>query len=348
MKIELRGLTVRFDVGLPSELEVLRNSSLVLQAGVPIAIRGPNGSGKSTLLRVISGVLQPTSGSVVVDGERLPSRRSCRWLQNHSAYLHQDPLSGMFPSLSLQENAALCAPRVSRSVVDPYRKSDRFRKLEKEIESLVPFYDQFRLRPVSSLSSGEQQILALSLAKTADADIVLLDEPTAYLDDAAGKRVEKQLVQWLREPRHCSIVITHDPGFAERLRLPLFSVQDLGGVARARLTLKDSPEEENAEEDSSGALQILPDEWERYFEANGKPRLVPVADLRPSRSRQTGIRNANSFMLKAYAGDHPKRKPIKVREAEDCVFDILDGNSTYANAVISGWAHLPCSVSTGE
>ena len=339
MKIEVKGVSVSFDAGTPNQLDVLRESSFVLQGGVPIAIQGPNGSGKSTLLRVLCGDLKPNSGSMNVMPNAQQLSKPQKWLVLNSVRVHQQPINGLFSSLSLQENVGLVAPRQRRSLIDPYKKSRRFRRVEEELHSLAPFYGRFKYRPVSTLSSGEQQVFAVALARVADCTIVLLDEPTAYLDGSAKMRVEEQLGDWLRAPALCSVVVTHDPAFAERLRLPLFSVQDLGAVGSVRATVDESPNDT-----SKSSLRVLDEDWSRYFESTGDEELIGLSRLRPLRTRPEGIGNANRLMARAFRGSQPKRKAIDVRANKDGSFDITDGNSTYANAVLSGWKELPCRI----
>jgi hypothetical protein len=88
----------------------------------------------------------------------------------------------------------------------------------------------------------------------------------------------------------------------------------------------------------------LPDRPSDYFIEDDRARLLPIAQLEPTRARPEGIRNAAAFMLEAARGERPRRAPLRVEPIGEGRWRILDGNSTYAVAKRSGWAALPCLV----
>lgn len=85
----------------------------------------------------------------------------------------------------------------------------------------------------------------------------------------------------------------------------------------------------------------LPEDPWRYFKKVPGTILVDLKDLTPTRAREKGIANANMYMWQAYNGDTEKRKPISLKDNGDGTYTVLDGNSTYANAVASGWKKIP-------
>jgi branched-chain amino acid transport system ATP-binding protein len=141
---------------------VLENVSLVVPDGAVVALLGPNGAGKTTLLRVMSGLLRPSAGRVLLDGEDVT---------NHSPYelaragiCHVPEGRGIFPTLSVADNLRLQAPRsVDRRAVDL-------------AAAVFPRLEQRRKQLAGTLSGGEQQMLALSRAYVAEPATVLLDE----------------------------------------------------------------------------------------------------------------------------------------------------------------------------
>ena len=90
-------------------------------------------------------------------------------------------------------------------------------------------------------------------------------------------------------------------------------------------------------------LRLLPEEPSRYFEMTPDTVLLPLQLLVPKRARKDGIVNANLHMLRAYTGQGAKQVPVSLTRHEDEHFVIPDGNSTYANAFVSSWKHLPCT-----
>lgn len=93
-----------------------------------------------------------------------------------------------------------------------------------------------------------------------------------------------------------------------------------------------------------GAARNLPYAPNRYFEIDDLTVPLEVRKLILSRARPDGIANAARLMLAAYEGRHPKRSPISVQPLPDGRFLVRDGNSTVANAVVSGWRDVPCRV----
>lgn len=88
----------------------------------------------------------------------------------------------------------------------------------------------------------------------------------------------------------------------------------------------------------------LPEDPWRYFKRSPGVVLLPLGKLKPSRARPQGIVNAGKFMVLAYEGKKSKREPISVRPEEGGKYTILDGNSTYANALMNGWRSIPALV----
>ena len=178
--LEIRGLTVGYG-GDP----VLRDFDLHLDEGEVLAVLGANGAGKSTLLRTISGVLQPTAGTVRLDGEDIAGRRPDRLLRTGIAHV----LEGrrILSSLTVEENLLLGAigrgPEVGERLGEMY-----------EI-----FEDLKRLRKLSggNLSGGQQQMLAIGRALMARPRVLLLDEPSLGMAPVIVDR----LVDLLRELR---------------------------------------------------------------------------------------------------------------------------------------------------
>lgn len=96
--------------------------------------------------------------------------------------------------------------------------------------------------------------------------------------------------------------------------------------------------------DDTGVPEKLPFAPDRYF-VGGKN--VPLRLLDATRAREKGIHNARVFMWKAYVGEAERRKPISIRPTGDGRFEVLDGNSTYANAVASRWPSIRAEVVDG-
>lgn len=159
--LEIRGLAVGYGGG-----PVLQNFDLHLDEGEVLAVLGANGAGKSTLLRTISGVLQPDSGTIRLEGASIAGRRPDQLLRTGIAHV----LEGrrILSALTVEENMLLGAIGRGPEVAD--RLGEMY-----EI-----FADLKRLRKLSggNLSGGQQQMLAIARALMARPRVLLLDEPS--------------------------------------------------------------------------------------------------------------------------------------------------------------------------
>ena len=153
---------------------------------------GPNGSGKSTLLRTIAGLIKPSQGRIVIDGEG-GSRRSEEIRQRIGYAGHN---SGLYARLSLTENLELFASLYASP-------RDRIPTM---IESLA--LGPHARKPIADLSAGSKRRAAVARALLHDPDILLLDEPYANVDDEAAEAISAAIGQWKSEGK-TALVATH-------------------------------------------------------------------------------------------------------------------------------------------
>ena len=180
--------------------QVLRGVSADIPAG-STAIVGPSGSGKSTLLRLLNRLAEPDSGTISYRGEPLASYDPLA-LRREVALVPQLPalLDG-----TLGENLGFAATLAGREV---------------EAERCLPLAGLdpgFAGRDVTRLSVGEQQRGMLARALAQEPRVLLLDEPTAALDEAARDAVEETLARLRHEIEVSLVLVSHDPVQARRL-----------------------------------------------------------------------------------------------------------------------------------
>ncbi|HEU5273181.1 MAG TPA: ABC transporter ATP-binding protein [Xanthobacteraceae bacterium] len=196
-KVELRDVGLRY-FGLEGETEALSNISLSIKAGEFVAIIGPSGCGKSTLLSLMSGILKPTGGAVLLDGRPVtgPSRKVGYMLQ-------QDYL---FEWRTILENAVLGAE---------IQGADMGRARERATALLTRYgLGQFLHHRPRQLSGGMRQRVALARTLCTEPDIVLLDEPFSALDSQTRLALGDEIGEILRRERKTAILVTHDIGEA--------------------------------------------------------------------------------------------------------------------------------------
>ena len=185
--IELRGLSRWF-----GERAALHDVSLTLPVGATLAVLGRNGAGKSTLLRILATLLRPHSGEVAIFGESLPRRAFA--VRARLGLLGHEPL--LYRELTARENLVYHA-RLHR--IDPVRVEQVLTQVRMERRA-----DE----PVRTYSRGMVQRVAIARAILHDPPLLLLDEPKANLDPAAGELVEPLVG---RPAGRTRVLTSHDP-----------------------------------------------------------------------------------------------------------------------------------------
>lgn len=196
-KVELCSVGLRY-FGLTGETEALRDVSLKVAPGEFVAIIGQSGCGKSTLLSLISGILRPTAGAVLLDGQPVtgPSPKVGYMLQ-------QDYL---FEWRTILENAVLGAEIQGLDM----------NKARERAKQLLSRYGvgQFLQHLPRQLSGGMRQRVALARTLCTEPDIVLLDEPFSALDSQTRLALADEVTDILRREGKTVILVTHDIGEA--------------------------------------------------------------------------------------------------------------------------------------
>jgi ABC-type lipoprotein export system ATPase subunit len=191
-----------------AETVALRGAELELKEGIWTSLMGPSGSGKSTLVQVIAGLLEPSGGSVLIDGEEItrlsPPERTRRRRRSIGVILQRDNLH---PLLDVAENVALPL-RLNR--LPPAEVRARVEELLRRVG-----LEERRASRVGQLSGGEVQRAAIALAVAPRPRVLLTDEPTGELDDATAEGV-LSLLDELRRDGTAILTVTHNERVAER------------------------------------------------------------------------------------------------------------------------------------
>jgi putative ABC transport system ATP-binding protein len=190
--------------------QVLRGVSGEIPPGIA-SIVGPSGAGKSTLLRLLNRLADPDRGEIAYNGRPLRQYDPLR-LRREVSLVPQLP--------ALLEGTVAGNLRYAANLADgtPSRVGAESRSNEcARCLSLAGLDDSFADRDVSRLSVGEQQRAMLARALAQNPQVLLLDEPTAALDEAARDAVEQTLLRLRREIDVSIVLVSHDPAQARRL-----------------------------------------------------------------------------------------------------------------------------------
>ena len=176
--LEIRNLHVNY-----GPIQAIRGIDLDIEEGSIVALLGANGAGKTTTLRTISGVIKPASGSVRLGGLELTDYRACKIARSGVNMSPEGRL--IFNGLTVEENlrvGAYCLKSKAEVEANMRRALDLFPRLEERMK-----------QQASTLSGGEQQMLAIARALMARPRILLLDEPSLGLAPLVIKDIFKTL-----------------------------------------------------------------------------------------------------------------------------------------------------------
>jgi branched-chain amino acid transport system ATP-binding protein len=203
--LELRDLRKSF-----GKTEIIRGADLAVQTGERVAIIGPNGAGKSTLFNLISGRFAPTSGDVLLGGQRINGMRPFEI--NRMGLSRSFQITNIFPKLSVFENLR-CGVLWSlgyrytlfRFLADLTDANDRAEELMKMIR-----LDRKRDTLAMNLTYAEQRALEIGITIAGGANVILLDEPTAGMSKSETSR----FIELIREVTVGKTLLTveHDMG----------------------------------------------------------------------------------------------------------------------------------------
>lgn len=227
--LEARGIGRRDTAGTRW---LLRDVSLAIHAGERVALVGPTGSGKTLLLRTLARLDGLDAGQVLWRGETVSGNDVPRF-RRQAIYLHQRPalLEG-----TVEENLRL--PFTLKSNRSASFRRDVMLSLLRRVGRDAAFLQ----RTVRDLSGGEAQIVALARAIQLEPQILLLDEPTAALDEEMTRTIEALVMSWFdQSPEDRALVwVSHDPAQVRRIADRRVPVQD------GRLTAQAAGEEADA------------------------------------------------------------------------------------------------------
>ncbi|MDE8743043.1 ABC transporter ATP-binding protein [Pectobacterium polaris] len=201
VQLDIRALSVHYD-----RQRVLESVSLQLNRGRTLAVIGESGSGKSTLGRAVCGLLSPTAGDIVLNGECLPSRLAQRTRQHLQSIqmIHQHPDTALNPRLTVGvqiERAIACLTDVAAA-----QRGARVHDLLHQVGLPATVAGRYP----ASLSGGQKQRVCIARALAASPALIVCDEPTSALDPLVARDVLALLADIQQETGVSYLFITHD------------------------------------------------------------------------------------------------------------------------------------------
>lgn len=204
--IELKNLSAGYN-----GIDIVKNVSLKLDAGVNLCILGPNGCGKTTLLKAIAGII-PSQGDVLIDGKSVKAMKRHE-IAKEIAVMSQ--LSTIYFSYTVFETVLLGRYLYMKDnlLKEPSEKDKAY--VRKCLETVGMLDEQDK--QINTLSGGQIQRVFLARALAQETNIILLDEPTNHLDLKSQRELIHYLKKWSKDHKHSVIGVFHDINHALEL-----------------------------------------------------------------------------------------------------------------------------------
>ncbi|MCC6574135.1 MAG: ABC transporter ATP-binding protein [Planctomycetes bacterium] len=206
MLIEINDVWREYKVGRAAPVQALRGVTLGIEQAEFVALLGRSGSGKSTLMNLIGGLDRPTSGSIIVAGEKLgemSSRKLSLYRRKRVGFVFQS--FNLLPAFPAWENVAV--PMAFAGVPRAERKRRAL-----DLLGRVGLGERAGHKP-GELSGGEQQRVAVARALSLEPALILADEPTGNLDSATSAQI-MALIKDQHAHGVAVVMVTHDPDLA--------------------------------------------------------------------------------------------------------------------------------------
>ena len=200
--LELKNLSYVYGTGTPFEKTAVNNLSLSIEKGEFIGIMGHTGSGKSTLVQMLNGLMKPTSGQVLLDGEDIwENPKDIRKIRFKVGMVFQYPEYQLFEE-TVAKDIAFGPTNMGKSGAELEKAGNdaaRFTGLKDELLEKSPF----------DLSGGEKRRAAIAGVIAMNPEVLVLDEPTAGLDPMGRDVLLSQIVQYHKERKNTVILVSH-------------------------------------------------------------------------------------------------------------------------------------------
>lgn len=200
---------------------IFRGVNLEVQSGEFVSIVGENGAGKTTLLKVVCGIFKPSKGQVHVFGYDLSQYKNLTLLRKEIGVVPQRSVSHRFPICV--EEAVLMGRYGKIGLMRRPKRVD----WEKAHEALkLMGITQYARSLVYQLSGGEQQKVALARALAQEPSLLLLDEPTTYLDNKSRSEIMETIYSIHQEKKLTTLLVSHDTHWVTHFSNKIYQLKD--------------------------------------------------------------------------------------------------------------------------
>jgi osmoprotectant transport system ATP-binding protein len=198
VKIRLENLTKRFSRQHEAAVD---NLTMDIPEGEIVILVGPSGCGKTTTMKLINRLIEPTSGSIFLDGEDV-TRVNADLLRRRMGYVIQQ--IGLFPHMTIEDNIATVPKLLG------WQRARISARIDELLHTVGMDPAQYRRRYPKELSGGQRQRVGVARALAADPDVMLMDEPFGAIDPITRDRLQNEFLRIQSEIKKTIVFVTHD------------------------------------------------------------------------------------------------------------------------------------------
>lgn len=198
MKIEIVGLKHRY----PSGSEALQGIDLLIEGTSPVAIIGQNGAGKTTLVKHLNGILTPSAGQILLDGQNVETKSMAQW-SKHIGYVFQNPDDQLFLE-TVKKEFEFGPKQIGMS-------REKWEERLKWVAELVGLSEKLSVHPFD-LNAAEKKFCTIGAVLMMNPQVIIFDEPTCGQDLFGNQRLQK-IIKTLKKQGILCITISHDMKF---------------------------------------------------------------------------------------------------------------------------------------
>lgn len=256
MSIEVKNLTYIYDPGTPNEKTALSNINLTIRKGEFVGIIGHTGSGKSTLIQHLNGLVKPTSGNIVYNGEDIfeepiaKSKKQARALKGEKMKRIRQKIGLVFQYPEHQLFEMTVAKDIAFGPTNMGLEQEEIDRRVDEAMKMVGLDEKYKEKSPFELSGGQKRRVAIAGVLAMQPDYLILDEPTAGLDPKGRDDILSQIQSLQKEKGITVILVSHSMEDVAK------HVDRIIAMGKGRVQFDGTPEEVFAHADELKAIGL--------------------------------------------------------------------------------------------
>jgi osmoprotectant transport system ATP-binding protein len=183
------------------DVHAIKDLSLDIRGGETLVLLGSSGCGKTTILKMINRIIEPSSGTILIEGQNILEQDPIE-VRRSIGYVIQE--IGLFPHMNIEDNVSVVLKLKGRA------EEERIRRANEVLELVGLNPEKFRSRYPDELSGGQQQRIGVARALGANPALLLMDEPFSAVDAVTRELLQQELLKLKKQLNKTIVFVTHD------------------------------------------------------------------------------------------------------------------------------------------